>query len=314
MFLDLLRKMPFLSLMRRGVWAVLLFLSTVGVPTFCAQTPLPFSTVSFSLGSLQTRDPLFATDSPVPRMGWSEIGRNHKNRLFWLGAGEGTAGILAYHQAIQSWGESSGRFHIKNDWLGDGLAGNDEVSHLWWSYEIARAAALSLRWSGMEPKRAQIYGALQSALIMTLVEFPLDAYNPEQGLGISDLVFDYTGVALAVAKARSQALQNFDVKISFRGNPWAENHHFFSQNARDFDRILYWITYRPEKLARGIMIVGLGYQTDHLPPDYRVTRAFVIGLGTTLPDLLRPIAPGLARRMAPLGIYFLNLRCSAVRW
>ncbi len=98
-----------------------------------------------------------------------------------------------YGATQRTWGQSRGRFHVKDDWTGDSLSQNDEASHLFFGYTLTRTFSGQWRWGGMPPRRSRTVGAAESAVALTLVEV-LDAFNPAQGLGISDLLFDYTGV------------------------------------------------------------------------------------------------------------------------
>ncbi|MCJ7578636.1 MAG: hypothetical protein MUO91_09310, partial [candidate division Zixibacteria bacterium] len=89
---------------------------------------------------------------------------------------------LGFHQAVNAWGESKGKFHVKDDWKGDGLAQTDELSHFMWGYKMTQFLYCVYDWAGFSPKTSQALSSSESALISTLVEYPIDAYNPKQGL------------------------------------------------------------------------------------------------------------------------------------
>jgi hypothetical protein len=83
-----------------------------------------------------------------------------------------------------------------------------------WGYKMSQLASTLYRWMGLNEKISQVLSIGEPALLLTLVEYPIDAYNPEQGLGVSDLIFDYLGVGSAWAKRHKGWLEDFDFEIS----------------------------------------------------------------------------------------------------
>lgn len=242
----------------------------------------------------------------------------YKQRFFWLGSLETIFFAVGYQQAVKSWGVSNGKFHLKNDWLGDGLAGNDEVSHLWFSAELVKLFTGGFRWVGYDHIKAARLGALQGALLMTFVEFPLDAFNPTQGLGVSDLIFNYLGVGFGYWKTTDSRLGNIDLKISILGNPWQYNNQVFAQAAYDFDQFAFWATYRVPHVLKDIMVLGVGYSTSHPALDGQtvgpVKSHIKVGLGTTLSAVAGIVSPSVARFFKPVDFYYFNFHINAISW
>lgn len=259
--------------------------------------------------------PLFAQTAPAPdslaggtAQAIQRPGCNLKTpRLMVLGGVHLVGLTFVYDQTRKSWGPSTGRFHFKNDWSGDGLAQNDEASHLTVAYTLTKELYRGYRWTGVPPKKARLYGAVESAFLMTFVEMPMDAFNPTQGFGVSDLIADYAGVGLGILKLSRQG--NWDVKTSVKSNPFNSQSHLFSQTARQFDNYIFWGTYRPGLKwgERQPVSLGIGYGTRRAADGISPLRELRFGVGTTLPDLVRSFAPRAARYFEVLDFYYFNL-------
>jgi hypothetical protein len=225
----------------------------------------------------------------------------------WL-LGTANAGVIffGFRQAIASWGESKGGFHLKHDWDGDGLAQIDELSHLMWGYKMTQFLFWAYRWAGFSSRASHAISISQTALVLTMVEYPIDAYNPKQGLGVSDLIFDYAGIGLAYMKQRHLWLGDFDLKISWRRNIFLTNQPVFAQTYDQFDNFIYWLTYRRGLfLPRKVFCFGLGYGVSHKGDE--PNRQFFGGIGLSLPDLLSLFGKGLGRRIGFLEIFYPHL-------
>ena len=123
---------------------------------------------------------------------------------------------LAYNHMVNAWGVPDGRFHFKDDWSGDNLALNDEVSHLVVSYKLTQLFHSGYRALGYSEGTARLMGVIEAAVIVTAVEYPIDAYNPTQGFGVSDLLFDYAGIGLGYLKIADSRFADWDLKVSVK--------------------------------------------------------------------------------------------------
>ena len=229
------------------------------------------------------------------------------SRLVVLSGGHLVGLALAYDQTRKSWGGSTGKFHFKNDWSGEGLAQNDEVSHLTVGYVLTKQFYRAYRWAGLSPKKSRTYGALESALLLTFVEFPMDAFNSTQGFGVADLVFNYAGVGLGLLQLNYPG--NWDIKASAKSNPFSSQEHLFAQTAAQFDNFIFWGTYRPAFKwgGRQPLSLGLGYSTRRDADGLSPLREFRFGVGTTIPDLVKSFAPNAAKYFEILDFYYFNL-------
>jgi hypothetical protein len=214
---------------------------------------------------------------------------------------------LGFHQAVNTWGESKGKFHVKDDWKGDGLAQTDELSHFMWGYKMTQFFYWTYDWVGFSPKTSQVLSLSESALILTLVEFPIDAYNPQQGLGVSDLVFDYLGVGMAIARRHQSWLNGFDFKISWKKNIFSQNKTPFAQTYEEYDNFIYWLTYRPKLfLSKKLLCFGFGYSVTH--SEMQSQRELYGGIGLSIPDFVSLFSKKLGDKSKFLEILYPNIR------
>jgi hypothetical protein len=214
--------------------------------------------------------------------------------------------FFGFRQAIASWGKSKGEFHFKDDWNGDKLAQTDELSHFMWGYRMTQFLFNAYRWSGFSTGASHVISVSQTALVLTMVEYPIDAYNPKQGLGVSDLIFDYAGIGLACAKRRLGCLEDFDFKISWKRDVFFSNQPMFAQTYEEFDNFIYWFSYRAKLfLPRKIVCLGLGYSASRRGgvPE----RQFYAGIGLSLPDLVSLFGKKLGENAGFLGLFYPNL-------
>jgi hypothetical protein len=215
--------------------------------------------------------------------------------------------IVGFHQAMNIWGESKGRFHIKDDWKGDGLAQTDEISHFLWGYKMTQFFYWTYAWVGFSPKTSQILSSSESALILTSVEYPIDAYNPKQGLGVSDLVFDYLGVGMAIVRKHQSWLNDFDFKISWKKNIFSVNKTPFAQTYEEYDNFIYWFTYRPKLFfPKKLLCFGFGYSVTHL--GFEPQRELYGGIGLSIPDFISLFGRKLGDKSKFLEILYPNIR------
>jgi hypothetical protein len=161
-------------------------------------------------------------------------------------------------------------------------------------------------WVDLSSKTSQALSISQSALLLTLVEYSIDVYNPKQGFGISDLVFDYLGVGLAYMKRHNSWLEDFDFKISWKKNLFLANQLIFVQTYEEFDNFIHWFTYRTRLFTlRKIFCLGVGYSATH--PGCKPKGEFFGGIGLSLPDFASLFGEKLRERAKFLEIFYPNL-------
>ncbi len=230
--------------------------------------------------------------------------------LLWTGF-SAAACVEAFRQSQASWGASKGKFHLKADFKEDGLAMTDEVSHLFVAYRLSRVIEGGYRWSGMEAHQARLWGSAEAWLLTFLVEYPIDAYNPQQGFGVSDLIFNTIGTAAAYAHS-AMANPRWDIKVSVKPRFFNGDGRIVAYNNRQYDDFVYWITYRPIQNRYVPLLLGAGYSTAHVTAHGPV-KELRLGVGTTLEELGALIGPRTERFLRPLNFFFFNL-AATISW
>ena len=234
--------------------------------------------------------------------GWQ--GPNRGRFLLW-GGFSAAAVIEAFRQSQAAWGASNGKFHFKSDFRGDRLAMTDEASHLLVAFHLSRLIASGYRWSGFEPKKARLWGSAEAWLLTLLVEYPIDAYNPQQGLGVSDLLFNTIGAVAAYGRMAA-VNPRWDIKVSVKPRFFNGTGRVVAYNSKQFDDFVYWLTYRPVRTRYVPVLLGLGYSTSH-PGTADPVKELRIGLGTSLEEIGEMIGPRAERFLRPLSFFFFNL-------
>lgn len=222
---------------------------------------------------------------------------SHVNRNLLIG--NLVCGTGAYFYFSETWGAPNGKFHFKNE-LHDHVAMTDEISHFYAGYKLTEGFRWLFRVFKMpEPLRLR-YAAIQSAVVLTFVEIPMDAYNPTQGFGVSDLIFDYGGIGYALLEDKYPT--HFDMKFSVKRPPWKFENKFLASENNEFANFIWWTTY-----TYSAATVGAGYSIDY---DDRgeVHSQYYLGIGTTVYDLLHLISPDVADELKSLDSYFFNFR------
>ncbi len=207
-------------------------------------------------------------------------------------------GAGAYVYFADTWGAPNGKFHIKDE-IHDNMAFNDEVSHFYFGYKLTDGFDWLFRTLKVPPGKSLRLAALQSAAVLTLVEYPMDSYNPSQGMGLTDLAADYLGVGFSLLKRKYP--DNFDMKFCVKQPPWKFAHKFLASQNQEFDNWIWWAVWKPKYVWGGV-----GYSTNHDKSD--VQPEVYVGAGTTLYDLLHFVKPRLADEFKALDTYFISLR------
>ncbi|HHS50482.1 MAG TPA: DUF2279 domain-containing protein [candidate division Zixibacteria bacterium] len=215
-----------------------------------------------------------------------------------------TAGAvgLCFSRMEDWWGAGKDvPFHFKqDDWGNDNLAQTDEISHALVSYKIAQAGMGLSRWSGLTPGTSRIVGGSISLSIMFGVEM-VDAYNPYQGFGVSDMIFNTIGVAFAVARDRwPEHLGMFDLRLSIKSTEDMSSEIIAKTMAENFNYI-YWLTVSP---VRDYPVhFGLGYSANYDNPERIAEREIYLGFGTSIAEIAGIFDPRWRQRLDIYSFY-----------
>jgi len=208
------------------------------------------------------------------------------------------------------WDTTHVGFHFKKDDLrGDRLLLLDEVAHLFGAYAFVRAGAGLSRWAGLSEKTSILAGVGISFFVMTFMEYPLDAYKPNEGVSISDLAFDYAGTAIGVLREATPALHNFDIKVGFE-NLSRIPPEFLPRSTPEHGVFVYWLTYSPAPESLPLNI-GLGYSVRH-DERRQPHHEWYVGVGTSLTELSKRFLGKYASDFEYLGVVEVALTAKIV--
>ncbi len=301
----------------RTLGLVAAFLLTAAVPACAVDPPSDLSATGHNLAlridtsadqQLQFDQMLAMRYKPAPVIGAGGHSTHNPiqlDRALLWGTTNIAAMVAAYKQSQSSWGESTGKFHFKSDWKGDGMAMSDEVSHLFAAYRLHQVLNAGHRWTGMSPNTARRLATLESWFWTFAVEYPIDAYNPGQGFGVSDLLFNTAGVIAAHVRSAQEA-PRWDVKISVKQSFFNGQSRIIAHSNKQYDDYIYWATYRPIDHRYFPLHLGIGYSTHH-EPNNRIAKQIHLGIGTTFDDLGGMIHESIGHTLRPLNFLYFNI-------
>ncbi|RED45907.1 DUF2279 domain-containing protein [Seonamhaeicola aphaedonensis] len=162
------------------------------------------------------------------------------------------------------------KFHTVNDntqWLQ-----MDKMGHIFTSYQIGRAGADLLRWSGIGKKDQLWYGATLGFGFLAAVEI-LDGYSKEWGFSWGDVAANGLGTGLYIGQELLWNEQRIDVKYSFHQtkyasiNPEKLGNNLLEQVLKDYNGQTYWLSvnlhsfFRDSKIPKWLN-VAVGYGAE----------------------------------------------------
>lgn len=136
-------------------------------------------------------------------------------------------------------------FHFFNDW--GQWQSMDKVGHMVSSYWIGRIGHESLRWSGVERKKAIWYGGTWGLAYLTSVEI-FDGFSEEWGASAGDLAANTLGTAIFIGQQLLWDDQPLTFKFSFQPSGYAEyrpdllGENFIQQMFKDYNGQTYWLS------------------------------------------------------------------------
>ena len=210
--------------------------------------------------------------------------------IFWRASVASVAilGGVYYMSGVfkDNWGESDSKKWLwkTNDWNGDGLAQVDEISHCFTGYKLFQFFRGVSKWIGLNDKTSNIIAFSIAEGVLVWVEL-IDAYNPTQGFGITDMVTDTVGILFELLRMRYPFAQRFDIKASYRGFEEIPNNLIMATTFAEYDNSIFWLTYSPsDKLPINI---ALGYGSSRYKSNSsEPRRRLYAGVGISGKDLI----------------------------
>jgi len=138
----------------------------------------------------------------------------NKGRVIGVSTGLSTAyvGAMIGLNAIWYEGENREKFHFFND--AKEWKQVDKVGHLASAYYESVLIAQMFRWSGIDNKKASIYGAILGFGFQTSIEL-FDGFSPKYGASWSDVAFNALGSGMALSQNLLWNEQRIRMKYSF---------------------------------------------------------------------------------------------------
>jgi uncharacterized protein YfiM (DUF2279 family) len=185
-----------------------------------------------------------------------------------------------------------------NEWLQ-----MDKMGHVFSSYQLGRAGANVLNWSGVSKKNQLIYGATLGFTFLTAVEV-LDGYSAEWGFSWSDMAANAAGTGLYVGQELLWDEQRITLKYSFHQTQYASQrpdklgNGFFEEVLKDYNGQTYWLSanihsfFKDSKVPKWLnvavgygaegMLVGDNESVDNLGITQNPKRQYYLSLDVDL--------------------------------
>lgn len=134
-------------------------------------------------------------------------------KLALVGAGTvGTIAVIHVYQQHAWWSGQRRSFHIVNDW--EYALNIDKIGHFYGATLISNLFSGSLKWAGIDEKKAMIYGALLGTVFGLYVEFE-DGFATDWGFSPGDAGADILGAWYPVVQHYVPFFRNFNFKWSY---------------------------------------------------------------------------------------------------
>lgn len=166
-----------------------------------------------------------------------------RNAVIITEASLATASLVGLHQLWYADYPKS-KFHTIND--NDEWLQMDKLGHVFASYQMGRAGANVLNWSGVLKKDQLLYGATLGFGFLTAVEV-FDGFSKEWGFSWGDIMANAAGTGLYVGQALLWNEQRITLKFSFHQTKYAQQNPdklgngFLEEVLKDYNGQTYWL-------------------------------------------------------------------------
>ncbi|WP_055443556.1 DUF2279 domain-containing protein [Lacinutrix himadriensis] len=137
------------------------------------------------------------------------------------------------------------KLHTLND--NDEWLQMDKFGHVFSSYQVGRAGAELLHWSGVRKKDQLLYGATLGFGFLTVVEV-FDGYSKEWGFSWGDMISNAGGTGLYVGQELLWKEQRITLKYSFHQTKYASQRPdklgegLLEEILKDYNGQTYWLS------------------------------------------------------------------------
>jgi len=162
------------------------------------------------------------------------------------------------------------KFHTiddSNEWLQ-----MDKFGHVFSAYQLGKAGADILNWSGVSKKNQLIYGSTLGFTFLTAVEI-FDGYSKEWGFSWSDIAANAAGTGLYIGQELLWKEQRIVLKYSFHRTKYAKQRpdilgeNLLQEALKDYNGQTYWLSanlnsfIKDSKLPKWLNL-AIGYGAD----------------------------------------------------
>jgi uncharacterized protein YfiM (DUF2279 family) len=171
------------------------------------------------------------------------------------------------------------KLHTLND--NDEWLQMDKFGHVFSSYQVGRAGATLLHWSGVRKKDQLLYGATLGFGFLTVVEV-FDGYSKEWGFSWGDMISNAAGTGLYVGQELLWEEQRITLKYSFHQTKYASQRPdklgegLLEEILKDYNGQTYWLSanvrsfLKNEKIPKWLN-VAFGYGAEGMLTGNRET-------------------------------------------
>ncbi|WP_448529330.1 DUF2279 domain-containing protein [Raineya sp.] len=171
----------------------------------------------------------------------------HKKRLYWVIGAGGTAYAGSLILLNEAWYKNNPRtsFHFFND--NPQWRQIDKIGHAYSAYHISRASTELFEWTGLQRKKAILWGAITSQILMTPIEV-FDGFSASYGASWGDLLANFSGALLWWGQGQLWQEPHLHFKFSFSQSPYAPlrpavlGKNLPEQILKDYNGQTYWLS------------------------------------------------------------------------
>jgi hypothetical protein len=188
--------------------------------------------------------------NPKPEKGMNDTTErqpDYKKRLIGVSVAASALYVGSMAGLYQLWyaGYPQSSFHFIND-CGQWLS-MDKIGHTVTSYWIGRIGYESLRWSGLDRKKATWYGGTWGFIYLSTVEV-FDGFSEEWGASGCDIAANALGTGIFIGQQLLWDNQPLTFKFSFHQTEYADfrpdllGENFIQQVFKDYNGQTYWLS------------------------------------------------------------------------
>lgn len=174
----------------------------------------------------------------------------NKNRVLpvSIGIAGGWAGSMIGLHKVWYKNVEKTNFHTFND--GANWLQMDKVGHVYTNYKISLLTGDLLKWSGVKPTTASLFGTGIGLGYQTTLEF-LDAYSKDWGFSWYDVASNTAGAGIYLAQELAWNEQRFHLKFSYHPTVYADirpevlGSNFQERLLKDYNGQTYWMSFNP---------------------------------------------------------------------